>query len=377
MGSSEEAVLGLVGKAYDASLDERRWPVFLDAFAQAVGGRSAILRSADLQANRANFIASVGYDPAWQAAYCNHFVKVDYLMPALARFRTGEIKTSDQVSSLAEQRMTELYNEYLAPQDKVHTMGTFLVKDGSHTLLFAVQRGKRDGAYGEEQKQLMGALAPHVTRAVQVQRKLSFLAVEKEWAFEALDQLRMGVILTDGLGVPLFVNHEAEQMMAQGNGLNLCQGRLASSNPSETALLHRLVAGAAQGAPVGGDMRIVLPGTAECLHCMIVPVSPDISASLNQSFGSGCVAVFLSRPGGLQLPPKRVGVLYGLSPAESRLAAELAKLNCLEQAANNLGIALGTARAQLAGVFTKTGARGQAELLMLLATGTLARCRSE
>lgn len=36
--------------------------------------------------------------------------------------------------------------------------------------------------------------------------QLGSLAVEKEWALGALDHLRMGAILTDGLGVPLFVN---------------------------------------------------------------------------------------------------------------------------------------------------------------------------
>ncbi|MBI5626846.1 MAG: hypothetical protein HY935_06585, partial [Nitrosomonadales bacterium] len=67
----------------------------------------------------------------------------------------------------------------------------------------------------------------------------------------------------------------------------------------------------------------------------------------------------------------------GLSPAESKLAAKLAEFNSLEQAANDLGISLSTARVQLGSVFAKTGAKGQAELLMLLATGTLAHCRDE
>ena len=374
MRNSKGTPLDLVGKIYDAALDEKRWPSFLEAFAQAVGGCSSILRSADLQVNYANFVASVGYDSVWQAAYCNHFVKADYVVRALAKFKPGEIKTIDQIISQSEQRKTELYNDYSVPQDKVHALGTFLVKDGSHTLLFSVQRGKRAGDFSDEQARLMGVLAPHVTRAVQVHRKLSSIAVEKEWALGALDQLRMGVILADSLGVPLFINCTAEQMMTQGDGVSFSQGRLALTNPSETGLLHKLIAGAALGA-AGGDMRIMLPGGGGYLHCMVTPVSPEFSTRLNKTLGSGCVAIFLSKPGSLELPPKRLALLYGLSPAESRLAAKLAGFNSLEQAAKDLGVAIGTARAQLASVFSKTGARGQAELLMLLATGTLAYCR--
>lgn len=377
MGSTritEGTALNLVGKVYDAALDEKKWPSFLEAFAQAVGGCSSILRSADLKTSTANFVASSGYDPAWQAAYCNYFVKMDYLIPALAKFKPGEIKSGDQVFSLSEQRKTELYNDYFIPQDKVHALGTFLVKDGSHTLLFSAQRGKCAGMFGEEQARLMGILAPHVTRAVQVHRQLTGLTLEKEWALGALDQLRMGVILTDSLGVPLFVNRAAEQMMTPGKGISLCQGRLALLASADTALLHKLIAGAARGA-IGGDMRIALPkNRLEVLQCMVMPVSPEHSARLSIRPGSGCVAVFLSMPGSLQLPHKRLATLYGLSMAESRLVAKLAAFASLDQAANDLGIAMGTARAQLASVFAKTGAKGQPELLMLMATGPLAFC---
>lgn len=377
MAVSEDTVLSLMGKVYDAALDEQKWPSFLESFASAAGGNSCILRSVDYEKAKASFTASVGYDPAWQAAYCNHYVKLDYYAPYFKKMALGVAELGERAVSLSEQRKTEIYHDYFVPQDKIYNFGSILVRNDNNMLLFAAQRGKRAGAFGEEQVRLMNILAPHVTRAVQVHRKLSSIAVEKEWALGALDQLRMGVILTDSLGVPLFVNCAAEQLMAAGKGISLFQGRLALSNPSETALLHRLVAHAAQAAAVGGDMCITLPNRFEVLQCLVTPVSPEFSARLGASLGSGCACVFLSRPGSLQLPPKRLAILYGLTAAESRLVARLAAFDSLEQAANGLGIALGTARTHLASVFSKTGARGQAELLMLLATGTLAHCRDE
>ncbi|HEU0188799.1 MAG TPA: hypothetical protein VFQ97_02270, partial [Gallionella sp.] len=235
MAVSEDTVLNLVGKVYDAALDERKWPSFLEAFAQAVGGCSSILRSADCEAGKASFVASAGYDPAWQSAYCNHFVKLDYYNHIMNQDTSGMIFLSDRHFDMAKLRKSEYYNDYILPQDKVHAIGVLLSKEGTHSLVFGAQRGKRAGAFGEEDARLMGSLVPHVTRAVQVHRKLSSIAVEKEWALGALDQLRIGVILTDSLGVPLFVNHAAEQMMAPGKGINLYQGRLALNNLSDTA----------------------------------------------------------------------------------------------------------------------------------------------
>ena len=168
--------------------------------------------------------------------------------------------------------------------------------------------------------------------------------------------------------------------MARFKGISVCQGKLVLGDASDTARLHRLIIGAAQGlngTAAGSDMRIPLPSKVEFLQCLVTPVSPELSARLDSSLGSNCVALFLAKPGSLRLPPKRLAALYGLTPAESRLAAELAEFNSLGQAENNLGISMNTARTQLAAVFGKTGARTQAELLMLLATGTLAHCREE
>lgn len=380
MSVSEDDVLKLVGLAYDAALDERKWTPFLEAFAAAIGGSSAMLRSADMQAKTANFAASIGYDPSYQAAYCNHFIKHDYLMPFLNQFRPGEIKSSDQHSPLSAQRKTEYFNDYSIPQDKVHAIGVNLDRDAHRTITFAAQRGKRAGAFSDDDMRLMSTLSPHVTRAVQVHRKIASVTAEKEYAQGALDQLRMGVILADNSGTPLYLNRAAELMMTQDTGLGVFHNRLAVHSPAETAKLHQLIADASagvNGVTIGGDMRITMPSKLEFLHCLVTPVSPEISFMLNTSLGPDCIAVFLTKPGNLQLSPKRLVTLYKITPAEARLASRLAALRSVEEAADDLGITLSTARSQLKSVFAKTGTKSQSELLMLLATGTLAHCGDE
>jgi len=379
MAGAKDATLDLVGMVYDAALDRHKWPVFLDAFSRAAGGCSALLRSADCKTGKADLIASVGHDPAWQDARCNHSVKLDYLTGTLSQFKLCEAGSTDRIFCPPLQRKPEFFDDCPIPRGRLHALGILLDKDGSNTLLFAAQRGKRAGAFGEEQARLMGVLAPHVTRAARVHRRIGALSVEKEWALGALDHLRAGVILTNNSGTPLFVNRAAEQMLAPGRGINTYQGRLALPGTAETAQLYKLIAGAAQGAPGatrGGDMRIALPNS-EFLHCMVIPVPLAFSAHWGIPVASGCVAVFLSKPSGLQLPPQRLAALYGLTPAEARLAAKLAALRSVEQAADELFITPHTARSHLKAIFAKTGAQSQSALLMLLATGTLAHQRDE
>lgn len=380
MSDSEDTALHLVGLAYDAALDASKWPTFLEAFASAVGGSSALLRSNDMLNQSASFHASVGYDPAWQAAYCNHFAKGDYYNHVMNQYAAGRIFSSGQHIDQRELRKTEYYNDYLRPQDKVHAFGTFLHKDDSQSLVLGIQRGKSGGAFGEAESRLMSTLVPHIIRAVQVHRKVQAVSAEKEQAQGALDQMRTGVILTNRFGTPLYLNRAAELMMSQDIGMGVFHNKLAAHSPSETAQLLKMIFDAARGmngSGVGGDMRITMPNRVDYLHCIVTPVSPEISFMMNAPVGSDCAVVFLSKPGGLQLSPKRLVTLYKITPAEARLAARLAALRSVEEAADDLGITVSTARTQIKAVFGKTGTRSQSELLMLLATGTLAHLADE
>jgi len=58
--------------------------------------------------------------------------------------------------------------------------------------------------------------------------------------------------------------------------------------------------------------------------------------------------------------------LFGLTPAEARLAQLLASGDTLEEVAEKLGIKLTTARSQLAVIFSKTEIRRQTKLVVIL-----------
>jgi DNA-binding CsgD family transcriptional regulator len=66
---------------------------------------------------------------------------------------------------------------------------------------------------------------------------------------------------------------------------------------------------------------------------------------------------------------RRLSQLYGLSRAEARVIALLAKGHRLDQSAEMLGVAYETVRKHLKQVFGKTGTDRQAELVRLLVTG--------
>jgi DNA-binding CsgD family transcriptional regulator len=61
-----------------------------------------------------------------------------------------------------------------------------------------------------------------------------------------------------------------------------------------------------------------------------------------------------------------ISTLLGLTPAESRIAAGLAKGQSVSEYAATVGITENTARSTLKHVFAKTGTRSQADLVRLI-----------
>jgi DNA-binding CsgD family transcriptional regulator len=71
----------------------------------------------------------------------------------------------------------------------------------------------------------------------------------------------------------------------------------------------------------------------------------------------------------VEIDPARICQIYGLSRAEARVVALLARGYRLDQVAEALGVAYETVRKHLKQVFGKTGTARQAELVRLLVTG--------
>jgi DNA-binding CsgD family transcriptional regulator len=66
------------------------------------------------------------------------------------------------------------------------------------------------------------------------------------------------------------------------------------------------------------------------------------------------------------LPEEWLQQLYGLTPAESRLALLLAAGNAPKEAAQQLQVGISTVRSQLKSIFAKTDTNRQSELVRLL-----------
>jgi DNA-binding CsgD family transcriptional regulator len=186
-----------------------------------------------------------------------------------------------------------------------------------------------------------------------------------------LDLLPIGVIILDRLNRPAIVNEYAREVFQPRGAacalMALMQHRLEPDlcrNPK--AKLPRGL-----GASISRWM-------GNCGWLISVPrsCSPHPLSALVFALPAGPAddrpddlahVVFLSDPDReIAINRARLRELYGLTPAEARLAGLLAEGRVLKSAAAELGITLQTARTHLKRIFGKTGAANQAQLVRLL-----------
>ena len=370
--SSYEAVLDLVDHIYAAAEAPALWPDALERVATATKSAASILYR-NMDAHEGGVDVAVRITPDAANAYQQHFHRLDPWgnsprAPGLVR--TGAIIDGDELIDRDELRATEYYNDFARPHKLTRVLVGIISKEGPFASVVSLIRDDRAATHSSADRLLLAALLPHLTRAVQIHRRLLPVSVIDGAAVEALDCLSSGVILLDGHGRTIFLNRAAERLVRQRDGLTVEQGCLTAAMPQDRDALRLLVAQAAQTASgeslrAGGALPISRPSMRQPYNVLVTPLGRR-HTSLHGP--DAAVAVFVADPEDRGCSEISVLVrLFRLTPAEARLAAGIATGAPLNEIADTLGIGRETARTQLRSVFAKTGTTRQAELVRIIA----------
>ena len=199
-------------------------------------------------------------------------------------------------------------------------------------------------------------------------RESAHVTIAQEAALATLDKLNRGVFLLDDNGSVCFANRAAEAMVAKNDGLLLRRGRLQFSAVDANAVFEVFLANVRYASDSGG---LVLRAERSRLK---QPYRVLVSRLAPRHKRDGCGAgycVFIYEPNGGHQPVAAsvLRQLYGLTPAEARLANELFGGQSLAESAKARSISVNTAKSMLKRIFTKCAVHSQPELLLLLSLG--------
>ncbi|SMQ72907.1 DNA-binding response regulator, OmpR family, contains REC and winged-helix (wHTH) domain [Devosia lucknowensis] len=193
-------------------------------------------------------------------------------------------------------------------------------------------------------------------------------------ADEALNRIAVGVFLIDIERKVLFRNRRADELLDEADGLSLSrEGLLRGEKPAQTQALRDIVDTAI--ARVGSSSRQGSEAVAlsrESGRRSLIAVACPLGRGPAKA-GEPAVGLFVTDPEWRSSDAaETVAQLYGLSPAETRLALALVRGLRLDEIAEEFGLSRNTVSYTLKNLFRKTETDRQADLISLFMSNPLA-----
>ncbi len=356
----------LIGLIYQGPLESVPWKSFLDRFRAMMDAMTVglILRPPS-EADRGLGSEEGDISVAWKTAYQDRFFALDPFMG----LPLGEPATLQELVPLDELMETDFYTQYMKPMGALYALAVDVREPGGLEARLRAARpiGSRD--FGDEEKALCARLVPHLERSLQIHGRLRAMESERNLYADTVDHFSVGTILLDEDCQIIRMNHFAERVVREHDGLSLREGRLHTADRESSQVLERLIKEVLAAQHAGRPslveaLSVKRPSGRGDIGLLIRPVPRSEWA--DGKVGPA-IAVFIRQPeDGPVISPEILQNLFAFTKAEACVACLLAEGLSVEDTARALGSSIHTTRAHMRSLFSKTGVSRQTELVLLV-----------
>jgi DNA-binding CsgD family transcriptional regulator/PAS domain-containing protein len=351
----------------EAAVDPAAWPAALEAVAGALGAVGAAYILSDNSTGRVEWASFVGPSADRKADYIDHYAGLDPYRPRLDAAPIRQWLRLSECLPDTVLRRSEWYNDFVVRAGVGDILGVRLFASPARTVIFGIHRGLYQRRFDPMPARQFDPLVEALAKSARLHTELRDLGWKSAVALQALDRLAAGVIVTDGEGRVFEMNSAAECIVQRADGLKLGQGKLAAVRGGDDDKLASFIAtAAAPEARAGsiGRMLVGRRGTGRRAYALVVAPLGTASAVFDRPLAM----ILVTDPDGLAPSERDVAEFFGLSPAESRLAAALLAGKRLRGLAADTGVQISTLRTQLSSILEKVGVERQTDLVRVLAS---------
>jgi len=281
---------------------------------------------------------------------------------------------------------SEFYQDFLIPHGPRYVMGGNIFHDQSRDILVAFNHLVGRPKFSKEKRDRASALLPHFMKWTEMMMRAGALRAALSTGSQALQTLDQGVIALDQRMRITYANAVAQSTLGPGL-MTAGMGLLAKDGPNCEQRLRRVDISrasetfAAVQTRLGKSTRYLVSVLAVARegaanHTLPVGMQGMSTVKPSVSVGEGLFAG-LSRPnlivlvcrsdGGNPLDSQHLRQLFGLSPAEAKLAEALASGLSTRGYVHQNKVSITTIRTQIRALLAKTGAANLRELVGMLA----------
>ena len=346
----------LLASLYRGLAGPRPWETFLERLAAWLGASFATLIITAPGMDAPGTFITPGADPETAQAYLAHYFTAD----PFRGLPEGQVLSFREFVQGLASRDLERYRTFLDAVGGDQVLGVDLSPGRQFEARVRLTRDRRLPNFAREHRAALQSLVPHLRIALQLYEALQRAGAERGALRGAIDGMGVATVIVDGDGTIVDANPAGEALLKAADGLRRSRGRLRFDEEHHRKALAALLA---QPDPRGGPVRLKVE--RRDLPTLAIVARPMAMPALGS--GRGAVALFMAVTGDEpRIEAQAIRELYGLTPTEARLAAELSGGRSLPEAAERLAITHNTARVHLRAIFAKTGARRQSHLVSLL-----------
>jgi PAS domain-containing protein/DNA-binding CsgD family transcriptional regulator len=353
-----------VSSIFSAVLDERLAPTALQSVAEYVGASGASYLLVNKLARRVSSVARWGSFTGSRSEYLAHFSKIDPFRAAQEEAECGRLLRLSDTLPDSVLRHDEWYNDYFRKGGCCDILGAKLYESTSHMVIVGVHRAVGDTLPFPRDAAALQQLMPALSSAARLHVGLIDIGYHSAVMRDRLDHLAAGVIFTDKDGRIVETNRAAERVLRLGDGLTIRDGKICARRNFETAKLTELIANGASasgGSPSAGCLLVGRDGGRPSYVVRVAPVIAGLAG-----YDLTMAMILVSTPDENRVSESELAELYGLSPAESRLAVAVAFGKRLNVLAGEFGLQITTLRTQLSSILKKCEVERQSDLVRLI-----------
>jgi DNA-binding CsgD family transcriptional regulator len=380
MNLSEQSFNRFIDLTYEAAEKPERWRHLYEELQLALGVKSIHMLALDKRHGTLSYSDGANMPVQGELAYMQHYRFMDPRWPIVLQKEVGQWTHCHEV--LDEQLVAThpFYQEFLLPYDRRYMTACKLVDTSEATVVFSTLRGVAEGPLPADACAFLDRLLPHLQRACRIGIQNFVYSSQALVGHLLVNKLRQPVILMSPGGGVMHTNEAAQELLRSTHLVRVEAGQLKLPRRQLDELLRRcaeleqsIKVGAAEGAadPTGAQasqfrsLHILDDSGPESVYAFFTVLSPQ---SAMGTFGLRPVVMLLFyHPGSAPaIDSSLLYAVFGLTPAECRIATLLAEGLSLKQIAQVQGTQHETVRKQLRSIYQKTSTNRQPELIRLL-----------
>lgn len=350
---------------YDAPLRDDAWQDFLAIIRARFGVHSVFLafRLRGEDEDSLQIQASQGDIRAFTDRYFSHFTAENpFRYQSMAFHHVYRLEDFIPGGKLAD---SILYREHLEPEG----LGTVQIvkigkREGPRAYLAWLCR-KEHGGLSETDRAWLSTLLPHADRAVAVFSRFRLSQRVPELFAEIFNRLSFGALAISRSSRVLFSNKLAHELIRGNDAVSIRQDRLVFHDSAQARLVERLAAQPhlIDSLPIE-DRVLSLGKDGARIAALLMPI--DARDVFDMAIPANIMIYLHDLRTTARASAALVGKLFGLAPAEARLAILLGEGLTLREAAARLGITENSVRSYSKNMFHKTGLKRQVDIVRLI-----------